>query len=258
MKRLSGQIRNGSGVLNTKDNDNGSSAQPYPMGSGPPRWQAGMTTRRLPARASHITWSVAALALACCGLAACGLAPQSGAGSSQPATVQGSSVPPTSDTTPTASPTSSAAAGSSVCLASSLKGSLGTAQGAAGTFYQDLVLTNTSATSCTLDGYPGVSFVTAQGGSQVGAPANRNPISPVTRVTLAPGGKANFLVALTDVGVFAASQCQPTTVNWLRIYPPGDFDSMYVQYPSRSTCALKTKVVMTVSAVRPGLTGTGA
>jgi len=172
-------------------------------------------------------------------------------------TVQPSSAPAAGGSTPTSAPASQAPAGPGRCLASGLKSSLGTSQGAAGTFYTDVVLTNTSGASCTLDGYPGVSFVAAPGGSEIGAPANRNPISATALVTLAPGGQANVLIALTDVGVYPPSSCQPTNVSWLRIYPPDDFDSLYLQYATQ-TCALASKVTMTVSAVRPGLTGAGA
>ena len=164
---------------------------------------------------------------------------------------------PAGGSTPTAAPASHAPAGPGTCLASGLKGTLGASQGAAGTIYTDLVLTNNSGHTCTLYGYPGVSFVTAAGGSQIGAAANRDTISPVTLVTLAPSGQANFLIGLTDVGVYPASQCTPVTVSMLRVYPPGDYDSLYVAY-SGQTCALSTKVVMRVSAVRAGLTGAGA
>jgi hypothetical protein len=169
--------------------------------------------------------------------------------------VQPSSATPTGGTTP--SPTPAIQAGPARCLASNLQGSLGTSQGAAGTLYTDVVLTNTSAASCTLDGYPGVSFVAAPGGSEIGAAADRNPISQPTLVTLAPGGKANMLVALTDVGVYSPSDCQPTSVSWMRIYPPDDYDSLYVHFPAQ-TCAVTAKVVIRVSALRPGLTGPGA
>jgi hypothetical protein len=219
--------------------------------------RAGGILRRAPARLTALRGPAALAALACCGLAACGTTPATGAGATNTVTVQPGSASPAGGTTPTTAPASHAPAGPGRCLASGLRGSLGTSQGAAGTLYTDVVLTNTSATSCTLYGYPGVSFVTGPGGSQIGAPANRNPVSPTTLVTLAPGGQANMLIALTDVGVYPASQCQPTTVSWLRVFPPDDYDSLYVQYATQ-TCALTNKVVMTVTAVRAGLTGVGA
>jgi len=230
-----------------------------PLSPAPRRGsRAGGTPRPAPARLSMLSWPAALAALACCGLAACGTTAAPGAGTTHTVTVQPSSGPAAAGgTTPTTAPASEAPAGPGTCLASNLKGTLGTSQGAAGTIYTDLVLTNTSTASCTLYGYPGVSFVTGAGGSEIGAPANRNSISPVTTVTLAPGGQANVLIALTDVGVYPASQCNPVPVSWLRVYPPGDYGSVYVPY-STQTCGLSSKVVMTVSAVRTGLTGAGA
>ena len=219
--------------------------------------RAGGTPRRPPARLSSLTWPAAAAALACCALAACGTTAAPGAGTTHTVTVQPSPATPAGGTTPTSAPATQAPAGPGRCPASDLKGSLGTSQGAAGTLYTDVVLTNTSAASCTLDGYPGVSFVAAPGGSEIGAAADRNPISPPTLLTLAPGGQANMLVALTDVGVYSPSDCQPTSVSWMRIYPPDDYDSLYVHFPAQ-TCAVTAKVVIRVSALRPGLTGPGA
>jgi Domain of unknown function (DUF4232) len=219
--------------------------------------RASRTLRRAPAHLSALTWPAALAALACCGLAACSATGAPGAGTTRTVTAQpGSrSATPTGGSTPRTA--RQAGAGPGACLASQLKGSLGAAQGAAGTLYQTVLLTNTSAAACTLYGYPGVSFVTTAGGSQVGAPANRDATWPQRLVTLAPGSLANFQVALTDVGVYPASQCNPAAVNWLRVYPPGDYDSLYVSY-SAQTCALTTKVVMRVSSVQEGAAGPGA
>jgi len=217
---------------------------------------AGGPSRRAPARLSILSWPAALAVLSCGGLAACGTTAAPGAGPTSTVNAQPSSAA-AGGATPTTAPASLAPAAVGTCLASNLKGSLGTSQGAAGTLYTDLVLTNTSGASCTLYGYPGVSFVTGPGGSEIGAPADRNSISPVTQVTLAPGGQANVLIALTDVGVYPAAQCQPTSVSWLRVYPPGDYGSLYVQ-DSTQTCAMMSQVVLRVSAVRPGLAGAGA
>jgi hypothetical protein len=40
-------------------------------------------------------------------------------------------------------------------------------------------------------------------------------------------------------------------VDWLRIYPPGDYGSIYVQY-STQACANPTLSIMSVSPVRAG------
>jgi hypothetical protein len=135
------------------------------------------------------------------------------------------------------------------CLASDLQAELGASQGTAGTIYQVIVLTNTSASSCTLYGYPGVSFVTSQGGSQVGAPATKNAAVSATQLTLAPGSKANALLAIHDAGAYP--DCRLTSAHWLRIYPPGDYGSLYVQYKAQ-TCGNARKSILTVTAVSAG------
>lgn len=163
--------------------------------------------------------------------------------------------PSTAASSPPSPPAASAAAaGPAGCLASALQATLGIAQGAAGTLYQVVVLTNTSNSTCTLFGYPGVSFVSGVGGQQVGAAASRNPAEASTLVTLAPGGQANTLIALHDAGAYPPSECQPTSVDWLRIYPPGDYGSIDVQYQAQ-TCASTAEVIMSVTAIG---TGTGS
>lgn len=230
-----------------------------PLSPAPRRGRAAGTSRRAPARLPALTWPAALTALACCGLAACGATSAPSAGTTRTVTVQPSAAPatPGGATTPAAAPASQAPSGLHTCLASDLKGSVGSTEGAAGTFYTDVVLTNISSSACSLYGYPGVSFVTAPGGSEVGAAADRNPISPAQVIKVAPGSQVNFLMGLTDVGVYPASECQPTSVSWLRVYPPGDYGSLYVQY-SAQTCAVTSLVVLRVSTVRAGLTGTGA
>ena len=189
----------------------------------------------------------AALAGACALLTACGSTPAPGAAATRTITVQASPSPSPHANAAATSP--AAPSGPAGCLSSALQAQLGASQGTAGTFYQVIVLTNTSNATCTLYGYPGVSFVTGVGGSQVGAPATKNAALAKALVTLAPGDKANVLLAVHDAGAIA--NCHITAVNWLRIYPPGDYGSNYVQY-SAQACANKAQRIMSVTAVRAG------
>lgn len=191
--------------------------------------------------------ALAAAAGACTLIAACGSSPAPGAGATTTVTAQAGS---TASTPAASSPAPSAtASGTPGCLASGLRARLGSSQGTAGTIYQVVVLTNTSGSACTLYGYPGVSFVTGAGGSQVGAPATKNPAVTVTLVTLAAGGEANLLLGVHDAGAFPS--CTLTNVGWLRIYPPGDYGSVYVQYKTQA-CANAAEKTLSVTPVRPG------
>src|SRR5260370_12127874 len=134
--------------------------------------------------------------------------------SSTPATNAGSAspTPPAVSSAPAATPTSApapqssatASAGVAGCATSGLKAKVDTAHGraAAGSIYVPIDFTNTTRSTCTLFGYPGVSFVTSVPGSQLGRPAARNPADPAATVTLAPGG-----VAHATLQVAAAAEC---------------------------------------------------
>jgi hypothetical protein len=100
-------------------------------------------------------------------------------------------------------------------------------------------------------GFPGMSFVTADGGSgqQIGAAAQRNPASDDLAVRLAAGGVAHAWLQLAQAGNYPASACQPVTAHWLRVYPPGDTAAVYVgqAFPA---CADTSTQLLTVTPVR--------
>ncbi|HXB47628.1 MAG TPA: DUF4232 domain-containing protein [Streptosporangiaceae bacterium] len=205
-------------------------------------------------RVAAVLASTCGLIAACGFIAACGSTAAPSAAPAQSATSSPSSTASAPGATTSAAGTAATStpasqSGTASCLASDLQAQLGASQGTAGTIYQVIELTNTSASDCTLFGYPGVSFVTSEGGSQVGAPATRNPAVKATQLTLAPGDKANVLLAIHDAGAYP--DCRLTSADWLRIYPPGDYGSLYVQYKAQ-TCANTRKSILTVTAVSAG------
>jgi len=171
-----------------------------------------------------------------CGLVAAGLVSSAAActGSTsstpEPSTGMGptsaDSGPATSVATSAAAPTS--AGGVPNCGTDELRGSLGAAEGAAGSVIQPLVLTNVGARACELPGFPGVSYVAGDDGHQVGpAAAMSGPRGG--EVVLKPGAAASAQLQLVNVANFDAAACQPTPVRGLRVYPPGDTASLYVE-----------------------------
>jgi hypothetical protein len=122
--------------------------------------------------------------------------------------------------------------------------------GAAGSTYVPIQFTNTSGTACAMYGFPGVSFVTGQGGSQIGAPAQRSPSAKVT-VTLAAHATAHAWLQIAEAGNYPASSCHVTNANWLKIYPPGNTAASYVSH-SFQTCSSAKVVTMTIDPVRTG------
>jgi hypothetical protein len=112
------------------------------------------------------------------------------------------------------------------CRTADLSGALGGSNGAAGTIYRWLTLTNRSSATCHLHGYPGVSLVDASG-NQLGEPATENRgVAPAT-VLLHGGGKAYAAIGFPNPGNFPPGKCSAKATN-LRVYPPGDTRSLLV------------------------------
>jgi Domain of unknown function (DUF4232) len=182
--------------------------------------------------------AVAALAAGC----ASGGGNSAGAPASTPSASPAppaSSAPPSSavPTAPQTPPTSPAVP---ACSPSELSGTVPTGGGgaAAGSTYYPLNLTNTSNHSCYLYGYPGVSFVTAPSGSQIGPAAVRSAGVNLSTVVLPPGQTAHATIQVADAMNFPQSACKPTTAHWLKVYPPNQYSALYVQFTAQ-TCAAK-------------------
>jgi len=119
--------------------------------------------------------------------------------------------------------------------------------GAAGSFYYTLRLTNQSGRACSLVGYPGVSGVDLHG-RQLGRAASRNP-SPVRRVTLQNGATAAATVRIVDVLNFPPAVCRPAAAAGLRVFPPNQRASKTVPFPFRA-CSRTSRAYLFVSAVK--------
>ena len=178
--------------------------------------------------------------------------------SSQPAT-SGSTTPasPTtaapassSGNTPAVASPSSPAAGPAACPTSSLRVKLGAAQGYAGGVYVVLDFTNTSGSTCTLYGYPGVSLVSGPPYTQIGLAAKRSTSTPRKLVTLAPGATANAQLQIVDALNYPPASCGPTKATALKIYPPNQTVPVYL--PNTSNGCAKPVQIMYIGAVQPG------
>lgn len=122
------------------------------------------------------------------------------------------------------------------CLTAGLTAKVSTSQAgaAAGSAYYPIDFTNVSGHTCTLFGYPGVSFTTGRGGSQIGQPASRSQTRPAAMVTLAPGAVAHATLQVAVAGNFPSAQCKPVTAHWLKIFPPNDFKPLYVPFTTQA------------------------
>ena len=124
---------------------------------------------------------------------------------------------------------------------------------AAGSSYYPIRFANVSGASCTLYGYPGVSFVTAQGGSQIGPAATRNPAVAKQLVTLSPGQTVHAELQVVDAENYPPADCGLVTAHWLKVYPPNQTAPAYVSFTAQA-CS-KPKQILSVQTVQPGTAG---
>jgi hypothetical protein len=106
-------------------------------------------------------------------------------------------------------------------------------QGAAGSVIATVTLTNDGDAPCTLDGYPGVSFVDGAG-AMIGVPAERTPGAGGEALVLVPGQSATASLRISQAGNH--SQCDPRPAAGLRIYPPENTESVVVPFTTQA-CA---------------------
>lgn len=197
-----------------------------------------MNLTRRARRASALLVATAAAAVVLAGCGGAGWPTAAGASWQEAAPPTTTTAPSTPETTAPTSPAAGSGGGAdpgtpsapSRCTTAELAGSLGPADGAAGSVNQTLVLTNTGSRTCTLRGFPGVSYVRGDGGTQAGPSA----VMVGARggdVRLGPGGSAGAAMQLANVQNFDAASCRPVAVRGLRVYPPGDTASLFVPRP---------------------------
>jgi hypothetical protein len=130
---------------------------------------------------------------------------------------------------PTASPAATVAASPSAvaapkCTSSQLAARFVSGQGAAGTLFDTLELTNTSGPACTLNGFVSVQLLDAAGnplptatvsdGGQLGGRPGPAPF------VLAPRAASQFVLAWSDVPRAGETQCPAAAT--VQVTPPGE------------------------------------
>ncbi|MFI7666222.1 DUF4232 domain-containing protein [Nocardia sp. NPDC049526] len=114
------------------------------------------------------------------------------------------------------------------CRTSDLAAGLGPETAAAGTVAFPIVFTNNGSGPCVLEGFPGVSYATGSDSAPIGAAAAHEGTSSGP-VQLASGGQASALVFAVNVHNIPPEQCQPVAAPGLRIYPPDNTASLYLE-----------------------------
>jgi Protein of unknown function (DUF4232) len=99
----------------------------------------------------------------------------------------------------------------------------------AGSTWYMVEISNTSARTCTLYGFPGVSAVGA-GGRQLGSQAARVHAWTELPLTLRPHDTVHFVLGIIDTANYPAASCHPATAYGLRVYAPGAYSSKTVPF----------------------------
>jgi hypothetical protein len=213
------------------------------------------------ASAARRAFAAAAVVCTAALATACGSTQNSAGGQAasggQSATPTSSASSPSASSTPASSATPSSTPGQAGCASAALKVAVDTNGGgaAAGSTFYPLNFTNTGSSSCTLYGYPGVSFTSGRSGSQIGDPASRNPVVHPVTVTLAPGATAHATLQVVDAQNYSASKCHPVTAHWLRVFPPGQTAARYVRFAAL-VCSASMKGLgspLSIDAVKGGV-----
>lgn len=205
--------------------------------------------KRAPGRAGAL--ALAAVVLGA-GVALTGCGPSTSAAvTTAPASTGGVATPTTPGTTPSntsseIAPTAQAA----LCTAAMLSASLDdTGGGAAGSIYLKLIVTNKSAATCLLDGYPGVSLVKAGPDTPLGAPADRDAKAPSSGpIALAPGRSATAVLQYSQAGKYP--NCRQVQADSIMVYPPGATDRLVIARPL-TACNNAGDHLLTIGAFQP-------
>ena len=180
-------------------------------------------------------------------LAGCSASTGTSASPTPSATSAAATATPSDSSTATGAPATSSGTTSSGsgqgagsvtrCHTADLSLKFGLGDAAAGTYHQNLIFTNKSGHSCTLYGYPGVSWVTGDNGTQVNDPLERNAGTKKT-ITLASGGQAHAVIITHQALNYPTAKCKPVAIRGYRIYPPGETASIFVSQAG-TQCSIK-------------------
>jgi Protein of unknown function (DUF4232) len=169
-------------------------------------------------------------------------------------TAAATSAAASTGSTATSSAGAATSAGVGACVAGQVTATLGAGSGSgAGHAFPALVFTNNGTSTCTVRGYPGVSFVGNSNGTQLGAAATREAAGiPITTLTLAPGASAHAQLSIAMAGNYDAATCKPKVADGLRVYPPDDTNSLFVATTAYTACQNASVVLLVVRPLQAG------
>ncbi|WP_328605674.1 DUF4232 domain-containing protein [Amycolatopsis sp. NBC_00345] len=158
--------------------------------------------------------------------------------SASPATTASSSPSTPGSSSGTPAPNPGPAPDNGLCKAGDVSLSLGQGDAGAGSSYRPLDIKNTSGKPCTIQGFPGISYVGGENGQQIGPPAFRAG-EKGEAIKLNPGQSAAADIQFVNVQNFDPATCKPTPVKGLRVYLPQETASKFLADPGTGCAAAK-------------------
>ena len=125
--------------------------------------------------------------------------------------------------------TSASVSGPGHCTVGDLKVTLSPGEGAAGSTFYLVRLTNKTGATCRTGGFGGISLVGGGDHRQIGAPADRVEKTKLRPVTLKPGAYAEAKLQVTEGANYPAKKCRPVQAEGFRVYPPNETTSVFVR-----------------------------
>jgi hypothetical protein len=180
---------------------------------------------------------------------AAGTPPTSEAPDTAPPTSAPAAQPPVNDTAKPPGEKPAPASDPAECKVADLKLSIGGGDSAAGTTYRQLRFTNRGTRTCTIQGFPGVSYVAGADGHQVGPAAFRDGTKGGA-ISLKPGAMVYAPVGFVQVRNYDPAVCKPVSVRGLRVYPPHEYNSMYVAASGTGCAGSPPGNQLTVQTIR--------
>jgi len=134
------------------------------------------------------------------------------------------------------------------CTTNDLKATVHLDQGSAGHVEGSIVLRNTSKQTCSVRGYPGVSFVDGDG-HEIGPSAKRSGAGSVRTITLKPNKYAKAPLRVANVANYDKDACEPVPANGFRVYPPDETKALYAPHKIK-TCSTGIERTATIGPLK--------
>lgn len=234
--------------------DNGTPSSPNdtpePAAQGPADAAGGPPSSRRTLMIVGVIASVAILGLLIALVWALATRPATAPATASPSASASPSATPSQSPSPSATPTATSTPDAATCTVDVLTLSLGQSDGGAGSTVVPIIFANSGTRDCELEGFPGVSLVGDENGTQLGAAAAQDDSVPIEVFTLAPGDTVQALVTVTNAGNY--DSCGSETADGFRVYPPHSVDAVFVPTTAYAPCTDESVELMRTTPVQAG------